>query len=222
MSLRLRDHLHWCECEGRIILLDVAADRYFCLPANANAAFLALAAGRAVPPDNRSIEALTERGFLVTSATRESFQQPAAIEKPARDFVGNDVPPSGVVALLRALWWEYCGARQLRTRTLSDVVASARRRSQNLAGASSGSENQIRSIASAADAIAIVTRSHDRCLVRAIGVHGACTAGGIPAKLVIGVIGHPFAAHSWVQLGDAVLVGGYEQARLYTPILVIG
>jgi hypothetical protein len=35
------------------------------------------------------------------------------------------------------------------------------------------------------------------------------------------VIAHPFAAHCWVQLGDAVLIGGYEQARLYTPILVI-
>jgi hypothetical protein len=43
----------------------------------------------------------------------------------------------------------------------------------------------------------------------------------VAAKLVLGVVAHPFTAHCWVQLGTAVLVGGFEQARLYTPILVV-
>jgi hypothetical protein len=73
----------------------------------------------------------------------------------------------------------------------------------------------------ASDAAGILTRVHNRCLVRALALHSLCKRKGIGAKLVFGVIAHPFAAHCWVQLGSAVLVGGFEQARLYTPILVL-
>jgi hypothetical protein len=102
-----------------------------------------------------------------------------------------------------------------------DVILRARARSPGRNAQAQGIERTIQYIACAADAAAFITRSHNRCLVRALAVHSACRAHGVPAKLVLGVIAHPFAAHSWVQFGDAVLVGGYEQARLHTPILVI-
>ena len=54
-----------------------------------------------------------------------------------------------------------------------------------------------------------------------LAFHSSCRKRGLETKLVLGVIAHPFTAHCWVQLGTAVLVGGYEQARLYTPILVL-
>lgn len=221
MTLQLRDHIHWCECAGRIVFLDIDADRYFCLPPSANPAFVAMAMGQADVPEHERLQMLTDRGFLVSSARPDGFQQPAVIERPARDFLGDTVPRSRVVPLLGALWWECRAALQLRTRTLSEVIARAARRRRNLLAASSRNEESVRSIAAAADAIAFITRSHNRCLVRALAVHAACRARGIPAKLVVGVIAHPFAAHSWVQMGDAVLVGAYEQARLYTPILVL-
>jgi hypothetical protein len=125
------------------------------------------------------------------------------------------------VPILRALAWEHRAAWQLRTRPFSEVMALARRRGATAREAPCDNGPAIRSIAAAADSIAFVTRAHNRCLARGLGVHAACRARGIRAKLVLGVIAHPFAAHCWVQFGDAVLVGGYEQARLYTPILVI-
>ncbi|MGN6847894.1 MAG: lasso peptide biosynthesis B2 protein, partial [Sphingomicrobium sp.] len=82
-------------------------------------------------------------------------------------------------------------------------------------------DRKIRSIVMAARSVSLVTRAHDRCLVRGLAVHAACSAAGVRTSLVLGVIAHPFAAHCWVQLGDAVLVEGYEQARLFTPILVL-
>ena len=73
----------------------------------------------------------------------------------------------------------------------------------------------------AASAAAFLLRSHDRCLVRGLAFHAACRKKGLDSKLVVGVIAHPFTAHCWVQAGSIVLLGGYEQARLYTPILVL-
>lgn len=221
MSLRLRDHLHWCECAGRIVFLDVTADRYFCLPARAYRAFLALAAGFAAQPDDDRLSMLIDCGLLVDSASPDSFQQPVSIESPARDVIGGVAPWSGGIALLGALRWEWHAAKQLRARPFSDVIDRAGRPVRNPHAPSGNSEEKIRSIAAAADTISFVTRSHDRCLVRALAVHAACRTRGICTRLVIGVIAHPFAAHSWVQIGGTVLVGGYEHARLYTPILVI-
>jgi hypothetical protein len=31
----------------------------------------------------------------------------------------------------------------------------------------------------------------------------------------------PFAAHCWVQWGDAVIVGDLEHSRMFTPILAL-
>jgi hypothetical protein len=221
MALRLRDNLHWCDCAGRIVFLDVATDRYFCLPGEANKAFLALAGGTASPQDIEGLRSLTDRGLLVDGPSQKPLRRPAAIEEPARDVLGGPVPRSGPMSLLRALAWEAHAAWQLKTRRFPDVIAGAGRRCTKFPGKRSGSGRATLSIAAAADRIALVTRSHNRCLVRALAVHAACRARGIPARLVLGVIAHPFAAHCWVQYGDSVLVGGYEQARLYTPILVL-
>ena len=222
MPLQLRDNLHWCESAGRIVFLDVAADRYFCLPSEARPAFLALAAGKAGPQETARLSMLTQRGFLMESRSHGEFQQPAHIDAPTCDSLRYPVPRSSMVPILRALAWEQRAAWQLRTRRFSEVIARARRRGGKTRELSGDNGPALRSIAAAADAIAFVTRSHNRCLVRGLGVHAACRAHGIPAKLVLGVIAHPFAAHCWVQLGDAVLVGAYEHARLHTPILVVG
>ena len=221
MPLRLRHDVHWCESGGRVILLDVTADRYFCVPSEARPAFQALAAGEAGPQDRARLDMLTRRGLLVESASPGPFQQPALVDPPSRDFLDYPAPRCSAVAILRALAYERRAAWRLRTRPFRDVIP--RTRSDGVTGREAAVHNgpAIRSIAAAADAIAFVTRSHNRCLVRGLGVHSSCRARGIRAQLVLGVIAHPFAAHCWVQLGDAVIVGGYEQARLYTPILVI-
>lgn len=221
MPLRLRDNLHWCQCSGRIVFLDVDEDRYFCLPTDANEAFGKAAAGNADPLDAELLGMLTKRGLLLTSESLSQIRQPATLETPARDIMHNCMPRSAIVPILSALAWEARAAWQLRSRRFCDVIAWATRRAADCHAASPDSRRAVQSIAAAADAIAFVTRAHNRCLVRALGVHAACRARGIRAKLVLGVIAHPFAAHSWVQLGDAVVVGGYEQARLYMPILVI-
>ena len=109
----------------------------------------------------------------------------------------------------------------LRRRPLHDVIASVRAVGRTGGLPPCDQDRSVQRLVRAASAAAFLLRSHDRCLVRGLAFHAACRKKGLDSKLVVGVIAHPFTAHCWVQAGSIVLLGGYEQARLYTPILVL-
>jgi hypothetical protein len=219
MPLCLRDQVHWCNCEGRAVFLDIRADRYFCLPKTSNDAFLRLAARRMQPSDKDLLDALVARGLLIETKWNGGIQPAPMIDTPTHDLADERRHSAPILWILRSLAAELGAAWRLRTRGFEDAIEAARNRVQRTTA--DNASPALKKIVSAAAAAALVTRSHDRCLVRALAVQALCARAGIKAELVFGVTAHPFAAHSWVQLGSAVLVGGFEQARLYTPILII-
>ena len=219
MPLQLREDLHWCDCQGRVVFLDARADRYFCLPRTANDAFLRAAAHNSRPGDEAQLWMLLKRGMLIESDTRASIRPPPQIEAPSRDLLEEQAPHASPTLILRALLAELGAAWALRRKSFHTAIEAARLRKTRNGRA--GRDWSLQEIAAAAAAASFITRSHDRCLVRALAVHSMCIASGARPKLVLGVVAHPFAAHCWVQLGSQVLVGGYEEARLYTPILVL-
>jgi hypothetical protein len=221
VPLQLRDNVHWCNCAARAVFLDIEADRYFCLPAASNETFLRLAAGDARGFDSKQLAALVARGILVYTSASGAIRPAALLEQPTRDWATEGTPRAGLFAILHALASELRLARRLRTRPLLELVETARRRQPNDRRFAGDPHRSIERIVGASAAASYVLRVQDRCLVRALAVHSICKKRGVRAKLVLGVIAHPFAAHCWVQLGSTVLVGGFEQARLYTPILVI-
>ena len=221
MPVQLRDDLHWCDCDGRAVFLDLRADRYFCLPKLANDAFLRLAAQQAEPGDSEKMQFLFQRGLLIETCESASMKTPPTIEAPTHDFLGEPFPRIRPVHIIRALAEELRVAWLLRTKPLLRILEAVERRSPLMRPAAADPARSLEAIAAASSATAYVTRAHNRCLVRALAVHAACARRGIRTKLVFGVIGHPFGAHCWVQLGSSVLVGGFEQARLFTPILVL-
>lgn len=222
MSLQLRDDLHWCDCEGRAVFLDTQADRYFCLPKASNEAFLRLAARTTREGDEHLLHQLVAKGILVEAGPGAPFRLPPAIDAPTHDLVEEPFRPTTLGGMLRALAAEFRAARALRTRRFHDLIESARDRGQTPLDARGKERWQVEEIVAASAAAAFITRSHDRCLVRALAVQALCRRASVKPKLVFGVAAHPFAAHCWVQLGSAVLVGGFEQARLHTPVLVVG
>jgi hypothetical protein len=219
MAFRLREQLHWCDCGGTAVFLDVRADRYFCLAGAANRAFLRLALERIEPGDQGALAPLVERGLLVP-ATSGAIARPARLaEQPCVDLAPPRAGPPRLRGLPAALAAELAAAWLLRHRSLSELVASSA-----TAGTQAGPSDPLRcarDIAAAAARVALLTGATDRCLVRALAVHRRCRRRGLRAALVFGVRMHPFAAHCWVQLGSAVLVGGLEQVRLHTPIMVL-
>jgi len=221
MSWSLREGLHWCDCGGRAIFLDLRSDLYFCLPREANAAFLRAARNEAQPEDSARLDLLVRRGLLAQGDANGAIPSPVAIEAPESDFPADPDARPGLLVIVRAICSELRIAWRLRRRPLHEVIERVRH-SGPMPGFTERDEHRsAQSAVSAAAATALLLRSHDRCLVRALACHESCRKRGLATKLVLGVIAHPFAAHCWVQLGNVVLVGGYEQARLYTPILVL-
>lgn len=222
MPFRLRSDLHWCNCEGRVVFLDTKADRYFCLPHEANGAFVRLAARSLQPGDVERLHFLVQRGMLIETGPDACIETAVLIEPPTHDFLEEPAPRADPVSILRAFAAELGAAWALRTKPFDQVLEAVRIGRPDTRGVPRDLGRSILKIVSAASSVSLITRSHDRCLVRALAVHSACRKIGLRPKLVFGVIAHPFTAHCWVQLGSAVLVGGYEQARLYKPILVLG
>ena len=222
MSLQLRDDLHWCDCAGRAVFLDTQADRYFCLPKASNEAFLRLAERTTREADQELLHRLVAKGVLVEAEAGAPFRLPPAIAAPTHDMVEEPVRARTLRWMLRALVAEFRAARALRTRPFHDLIEAARDRGQRPLDAGAKEPWPVEEIVAASAAAAFITRSHDRCLVRALAVQALCSRTAVRPKLVFGVAAHPFAAHCWVQLGSAVLVGGFEQARLHTPVLVVG
>jgi hypothetical protein len=220
MSLQLRPDVYWCVCGGRAVFLDTRGDRYFCLPQSDNDAFLRVAASQQLPSDAAQLRSLVESKVLIEIGALQSFRQPPMIKMPTHDVIEysrRSISP----AMLPMFLAEIRTATELRRRPLHELLTAAREQPLQTRRSSSEPVRATEKIASAAAALSFITGRHDRCLVRALAVHALCKRNGSKANLVFGVIAHPFTAHCWVQLGRAVVVGGYEHARLYTPILVI-
>jgi hypothetical protein len=203
------------------VFLDLREDRYFCLPREANGAFLRLARNECLQTDSKALDPLVKRGVLVKGDARRPIQSPAAIEVPQSDFSTEPGARAGALNTIRTLSSELRTAWLLKRSPLHEVIEGVRRIRPGIAPVSNDRHRLASALVKAAAATAFILRSHDRCLVRGLAFHSSCRKRGLNSKLVLGVIAHPFTAHCWVQLGNVVLVGGYEQARLYTPILVL-
>jgi hypothetical protein len=220
MTYRLRDNLHLCLCGGRVIFLDLEADRYFCLPRASETAFRRLADGKDDAEDRQGLAPLTGRGLLVDDPASPGLRAAPAIETVTGDLLQEPYPRPRLPDVISTLLAEARAARLLRTRSLLDILEGS-----CLGGAPARPDDphkRLRRIASASRTASFLFRASDRCLVRALAVQAMCRRLGIGSKLVFGVRTDPFGAHGWVQLGGVVLVGDYEQVRLYTPIMALG
>ena len=216
MSHRLRSGLSWCICAGQAVFLDLPRNRYFCLPEIPNGLFRRWAAGETLAP--RELTSLLACGVVETG--REAGAAATCHPAPMRDH-GLEGARSGstadvmaaIVGQLRAQCW-------LKLRPMARIAAC---RAGGRARPTDQMQDEARQrrVAGAFAASAMLLRAADQCLPRAIAARRLCQRHGQEAALVFGVRLNPFAAHSWVQCGDAVIVGDLENVRLYTPILVL-
>ena len=221
MAYRLRDNLYWCVCGGRVIFLDVDEDRYFCLSRAAEAAFVRLADGEAEAGDREALHALLERGFLIDDPASPGLRSARPLEPARRDMLQQPCPPPGVLDVLGAFAAETRAAWLLRRRPFVQILDGVRKDPAHRRRHPRTVGERLRRIVSASMAVSLVLRASDRCLVRALAVQSTCRRYGIDSMLVFGVRMNPFGAHCWVQLGEMVLVGDYEQVRLFTPIAAL-
>lgn len=223
MAYRLRDNLFYCVCGGRTVFLDVNANRYFCLPAPADIAFRhILGEGPHRVSNEETLRPLLSRGLLIPDPTTSGIRPPACIAPPTHDLsVSADLNPP-LKTSAQALLIQLSFAMSLKQGRLADIKRNIERRVPRQESVAQRPINSVLSRISMAFAIADrILSPADRCLVRSLAFHAICNRNGVSSSLVIGVRTNPFAAHCWVQRDECILTGDFEQARLFTPIMVI-
>lgn len=215
--LRLRDNLSCCICGDRVIFLDLAADRYFCLAAPLDHAMKTWLAGAAT---DREEGALLDRGILAKAQDAVPVPRSASVLSAKADLpAGLSVRGTDAV---RAAATQVAVAIGLRLRPLREMVGACTKAASAAVLPPEPIETRARLIVACMERSAFYLGSTNRCLTRALATIKMCRRQGVPAKLVFGVRVDPFAAHAWVQFHDRVVVGDFEQVRLFTPILSVG
>lgn len=217
MPYALRPGLFWCEIASHILFLDLPGDRYFCLSGTAAGAFLAAAQGNIMEDvQARAAEQLI-RLDIIRVSDRPDIPPACYVRAPVRAWLAE----SSSAGDLLAVTWRFFALRiaLMRTGLQSAVIDLARRKSQS--APQSPACNTVGAVVAAARRLSWFRSSRDQCLPRALAIAHLLAARGVAADLVIGVSLHPFRAHAWVQVDDAVICDDVDTVRLYAPILVV-
>ncbi|GGC05050.1 hypothetical protein GCM10011494_24510 [Novosphingobium endophyticum] len=219
MGHSLRAGISYCDAGGRLIFLDVHADRYFCLAPEAEAAFRRLVAHPGA--SEAAAPGLLESGMLVRTRHAE-VPRPFSLARRAETSL-LDLPRlrASSAELLAALSRLALAGLLLRRRGLRRSLERLAAARPSCAPARLDMPQALQRPAAAFEMSARLVRSHDQCLPRSIALARHCAARGLAADLVIGVRLRPFAAHAWVQAGPWLLNDRLDTVRTYTPILAV-
>lgn len=221
MAYALRAGLSVCEAEGRLIFLDLPADRYFCLAPPAETAFRRI---WHEDPCEEGDSQFAERCGLFTEAAGASIAPcpaPATCKQSLLEEERQRARPGDVAMMLASLARASC---ELRMRGLAASLArfeTAKARATGDPGSQTPSTARLMAAASALRASMRLVSFHERCLPASLALAMRLARAGIPVDLVLGVRLAPFKAHAWVQHGETLVNERLSLARLFTPILVL-
>ncbi|WP_158511856.1 lasso peptide biosynthesis B2 protein [Novosphingobium sp. PP1Y] len=204
-------------------MLDIEADRYLALPPGMDEAFRRAAGGEPCSPDEvRVLQPLLARGMLIEQAHASPTDGSSRIVPASRDVISSAGEHPGPSMLARVAVAQCIVAWRIRFRGLSAIIRDME--SRKLAAGAGGAErhdHEYAGINAAFEALGLVFRRSDRCLVRSLAFIWICLRRGLAPSLVFGVQASPFSAHCWVQQGDVVLNDTIENVRPFTPIMAV-
>jgi hypothetical protein len=231
-------HTRICVTATGAVVLDLKRNRYFglgyrearslsTLAANWSAA--SMSSGRALEPMEpddaaRLADALVKAGFLTAVAPTEPGPPIASIDPTsALTSVGYELaaaPPlhlHHIVAFLRACIW---AKRAVDSRLLYSIACE-------VAESKAGITHDI-DLQDVVELVSVFRRlrpfafaAKDRCLFHALALLKFLAHYNVFPTWVVAVRPTPWAAHSWLQLGNHVLDCNPEEISGYTPILAI-
>jgi len=219
MHYRVRDGLSWCSGDGRVVFMDLPADRYFRLRPEDERAFRDWVQSGAAPQEDPG--GLIAAGVLVPCDAPHPPLAMTAIALPTVDLAEQDDERARASDIMRGLVAQRRAAIAVRRGELSRLIAGIRT-GHRPDSASVGNADHVASrIAAAFAAPPLCFGKSGQCLPRALAAFALCRRGGIVPTLVFGVRLEPFAAHCWLQIGATMIVGDLDQARMFMPILVV-
>lgn len=206
-----------CIADGRLVLLNLALDRYLMLPPGQEASLRRLLNHEPDTPGDHDVrERLCTCGLVLTTAGGPAAalctSEPATASLLDQD---RQRPPASGVAL--------AGLATLRASVRLQVVGleGAIRHVASIPIPETNDYEAVVRQSSAFASLRLAIRSLDRCLPLSLALAGSCRPLQGNVRLILGVRCNPFGAHAWVQLGHTILNDHLEAVRPFTPILVV-
>jgi hypothetical protein len=225
MSYGLREHVSFCNAEGRLVFLDIREDRYFRLPDHLERGLLAYLDDGC----KRSLvlETLVEMGVLVRRRGKHDLIAPVP-HPPARSAMELSTSTSKTrpTHIARAASALLSTRVRLKTSSLQSTLRQLvvyRYENAPSAGSAADTEHEqplLQATAAFMHVRGLVSKAGS-CLPDSIALARFLASEGLPVDVVFGVTGVPFSAHCWAQSGDIVLNDAIGNVQAHTPILVI-
>jgi hypothetical protein len=199
---------------GRVVFLDLAADRYFGLAQGPEAAVRA------------QIEAVRSRAPCCRPSLSfgSHLFEPIEDLPPTTSLLDRPLPPAQPWAVASAVSARARATLQLRRQPLQKILSRLAHRKSSLADMAGNwrwDEPSILSIVAAYQTSGRIVSDHDRCLSLSLALARTVISRGFAVDFVIGVSGAPFAAHAWVQHGTTLLADQIDRVRRFSPVMTI-
>ena len=212
----------FCIADGRTIFMDIAHDRYFCLPIATEQAFLADREDQPLGTNDRArLERLVPQGLLEQAGSEVGRWFPRDIRTPESDFRDWPRPARRISDAIQIFRMETSVDRQRRRGSLKDSLDEIEQINAGIGDTAADRRAESLSVGWASDWLGWLRTSEDRCLSRSLAAARVLLQRGIDISLFFGVSGRPFKAHCWVQCDEVVLTDRLENVTPFTPILQI-
>lgn len=197
--------LAYCEINGTLIFLDIARDRYFCLPE---------------PRNSKALAYLDQRGI---GRSGQPALGPGAhdVAPPHASSPAIATGSFRIADAARAIWVQRRVEKRVGSRSFHIILSDLANVLDARAGRRSTLELGVARTIRAFEYARLLRSAADRCLPRSIALALCLASDGMRANVVIGVKLAPFGAHCWVQRGTDVLNDSAEEVLRYRPILII-
>ncbi|MDR3438114.1 lasso peptide biosynthesis B2 protein [Telmatospirillum sp.] len=223
MAFTLGAHIHACIDADVPIFLDLAADRYFRLKPDAEAAFRRLATNEAPQAEDPArLAELVTMGILRDIGMRPSETFDLLTPPPPLDdeLSGDARPPLHILAGIVFSRLRIRLAQQRAMRLLLDLDVARNAGPPPARQDEAGRKLAAEMVGGLAHSDMIMAPA-GRCLERALALVGHLRRVGERADLVLGITARPFSAHCWVQQGPLLLGDRIERVSTFTPIAVL-
>lgn len=231
----LSPHVYACETGAGAVLLDARSQRYIAIGPQQLQTLRHIVrnwpgskeADPAPPADPDQLAAIwLRRGLLTTEPpdSQDLARCEPSVEQPARELGLADVlsaRSTATHAVRTFLAWA-SASYALRARRFGAVVSTVRGRKAQQAphqDSSPAAMTELAAIFCKLRPLFFTTRA--ACLLDSLTLIELLAQYGHYPQWIIAVSSPPFAAHSWVQLGDMVLNDALERITTYRPILVV-
>jgi hypothetical protein len=216
-KIYLRDDVYVAVLGDDVVLLDMAADAYLCLPDAGPVLTIAPADGEVSTLSAGAARDLLTSGLATYQTPRRRWPTPPPLPSRGVDLTtrASRIRARDVIRLFGCL---VDLALHYRGRRFSEILSYAR--ASRLGARPASERDTLVEVVRRFHVAAVWLPAPGKCLVRSFLLLRYLHRSGFDADWVVGVRTWPFAAHCWLQVGDCSLDDAPERLVSYQPICV--